>query len=39
MEQPSFDPGLTQKFSGHLRRFINKDGTFNVHRQGASWRV
>jgi hypothetical protein len=39
MEQPSFDPGLTQKFSGRLRRFINKDGTFNVRRQGATWRA
>jgi hypothetical protein len=29
MEQPSFDPGLTQKFSGRVRRFINKDGSFN----------
>jgi len=39
MEQPSFDPGLTQKFSGRLRRFINKDGSFNVRRQGATWRA
>src|SRR5258706_289757 len=39
MEQPSFDPGLTQKFSGNLRRFINKDGTFNVRRQGVTWRA
>src|SRR5262245_28620266 len=39
MEQPSFDPGLTQKFSGRLRRFINKDGSFNVRRLGATWRA
>src|SRR6266567_6825820 len=39
IEQPSFDPGLTQKFSGRLRRFINKDGSFNVRRQGATWRA
>src|SRR5260221_13391923 len=39
MEQPSFDPGLTQKVSGNLRRFINKDGTFNVRRQGVTWRA
>src|SRR5215831_18372724 len=39
MEQPSFDPGLTQKFSGRLRRFINKDGSFNVRREGATWRA
>jgi inward rectifier potassium channel len=31
--QESFDPGLTQKYSGTIRRFINKDGSFNVHRQ------
>src|SRR5713226_3098645 len=39
MEQPSFEPGLTPKFSGRLRRFINKDGSFNVRRQGATWRA
>ncbi|HXA06209.1 MAG TPA: ion channel [Bryobacteraceae bacterium] len=38
MEQPNFDPGLTQKFSGTLRRAINKDGSFNVHRTGTTWR-
>lgn len=31
----SFDPGLTQQFSGELRRAVNKDGTFNVRRRGA----
>ncbi|MEO8098739.1 MAG: ion channel [Acidobacteriota bacterium] len=30
---PSFDPGLTQHYSGALLRAINKDGSFNVHRQ------
>jgi len=39
MQQPSFDPGLTQSFSGRVRRFINKDGSFNVRRQGATWRA
>ena len=34
MKQQPFDPGLTQQFSGDLRRTINKDGTFNVHRKG-----
>ena len=29
---PSFDPGLTQQYSGALLRVINKDGTFNVRR-------
>src|SRR5690349_9440734 len=38
MEQPSFDPGLTQKFDAPLLRFINKDGSFNVHREGLTWR-
>jgi inward rectifier potassium channel len=31
----TFDPGLTQQFTGELRRAINKDGSFNVHRRGA----
>ena len=39
MEQPSFDPGLTQQFGNPLRRAINKDGTFNVRRNGATWRA
>ena len=38
MEKPTFDPGLTQQFTGVLRRSINKDGTFNVYRRGGSWR-
>ena len=38
MQQPSFDPGLTQQFTAPLRRAINKDGTFNVHRRGTTWR-
>jgi len=38
MNQPAFDPGLTQQYTGILRRSINKDGTFNVFRQGGSWR-
>jgi inward rectifier potassium channel len=38
MEKPTFDPGLTQQFTGSLRRAINKDGTFNVHRRGTTWR-
>ena len=38
MRKPTFDPGLTQKFEGPLRRVVNKDGSFNVHRRGASWR-
>jgi inward rectifier potassium channel len=37
MEQPTFDPGLTQKFTATLRRAINKDGSFNVHRRGTTW--
>ena len=34
----AFDHGLTQKYTGNLRRVINKDGTFNVRRKGATWR-
>ena len=37
MQKPAFDPGLTQKYTGNLRRAINKDGTFNVRRRGATW--
>lgn len=36
--QQSFDPGLTQQVTGEIRRIINKDGTFNVHRRGGSIR-
>jgi inward rectifier potassium channel len=38
MQNPTFDPGLTQKYTGNVRRVINKDGTFNVRRRGATWR-
>jgi inward rectifier potassium channel len=38
MQKVGFDPGLTQKYTGTMRRVINKDGTFNVRRRGATWR-
>jgi inward rectifier potassium channel len=38
MRKPSFDPGLTQQVTGNLDRTINKDGSFNVEREGVSWR-
>jgi inward rectifier potassium channel len=38
MAKPTFDPGLTQQYTGALRRAINRDGSFNVSRHGASWR-
>ncbi len=38
MQTPSFDPGLTQKYDGPLRRVINPDGSFNVLRRGTNWR-
>jgi inward rectifier potassium channel len=38
MKKPSFDPGLTQKYSAKLRRAIRKDGEFNVRRTGRNWR-
>jgi inward rectifier potassium channel len=36
MSKETFDPGLTQVFGGRLRRFIGKDGAFNVRRKGKS---
>jgi inward rectifier potassium channel len=33
----SFDPGLTQKYTGALNRVVNKDGGFNIHRAGRTW--
>jgi inward rectifier potassium channel len=38
MQKVKFDPGLTERYTGRLRRAINKDGTFNVRRSGTSWR-
>jgi inward rectifier potassium channel len=38
MQKPGFDPGLTQKYTGSMRRIINKDGQFNVKRKGVNWR-
>src|SRR4051812_19304934 len=38
MQKPTFDPGLTQHYTGVLRRSLNKDGSFNVYRRGVSWR-
>jgi inward rectifier potassium channel len=38
MAKPTFDPGLTQQYTGTLRRTINKDGSFNVERRGTGWR-
>lgn len=34
----AYDPGLTQKYTGSIRRIINKDGAFNVKRRGVNWR-
>jgi inward rectifier potassium channel len=38
MQKPTFDPGFTTRYTGSLRRAINKDGSFNVHRRGVTWR-
>jgi inward rectifier potassium channel len=38
MQKATFDPGLTQKYGGPLRRVINQDGSFNVHRRGVRWK-
>ena len=37
--QPSFDPGLTNQYTGALLRTINKDGSLNVRRTSGfrSW--
>lgn len=34
----NYDPGLTQQYVGNLKRAVNKDGRFNVHRRGGTWR-
>ena len=36
--QTSYDPGLTQKYEGVLKRVVNKDGEFNVRRAGRTWK-
>src|SRR5581483_7275541 len=38
MLETRFDPGLTQQYLSPVRRVINKDGSFNVHRRGTTWR-
>jgi inward rectifier potassium channel len=38
MQKVTFDPGLTQQYTGPLRRAINQDGTFNALRRGTDWR-
>lgn len=37
-QQPTFDPGLTQQYTGALNRTINDDGQFNVRRRGGKLR-
>ena len=37
MRKAAYDPGLTQQFTAPFRRIINRDGSFNVHRRGATW--
>jgi inward rectifier potassium channel len=31
--KPTFDPGLTQQYTGPLTRALNRDGSFNVRRR------
>lgn len=38
MQKPTFDPGLTQQYTGAVKRVINRDGQFNVRRSGSTWR-
>jgi len=37
-QRSDFDPGITQRYTGDLRRVINKDGSFNVLRRGVGLR-
>ena len=37
--KPEFDSGLTRKIETSLRRTINRDGSYNVHRKGQSWQA
>lgn len=38
MQQPTFDPGLTQKYTGKLNRSLEENGEFNVRRTGITLR-
>ncbi|QOY89225.1 ion channel [Paludibaculum fermentans] len=38
MAKIAFDPGITERFSGRLRRIIDEDGSFNVRRVGGHLR-
>lgn len=38
MAKIAFDPGITERFSGRIRRIINEDGSFNVRRVGGRLR-
>ena len=38
MQQPTFDPGLTTKYTGSLKRAIDENGDFNVRRTGGTLR-
>lgn len=38
MRIPGFDPGLTQQYTGKVRRVIERDGSLNVGRGGGNWR-
>lgn len=36
-QSATYDPGLTQQYTGALKRSINPDGDFNVVRRGTNW--
>jgi inward rectifier potassium channel len=38
MRIPGFDPGLTEQYTGKVRRVIERDGSLNVGRSGGHWR-
>ena len=35
MKHEPFDPGITQSYDGATSRIVNRDGSFNVRRQGV----
>lgn len=38
MAKTTFDPGLTERYTGRTGKTIREDGQFNVRREGVSWR-
>ncbi len=34
----TYDPGLTQQYTGKITRVVDRNGNFNVRRAGSNWR-